>query len=86
MKRDLCARGRCVGCVWQCRQNLLRAASELNDRAHQYRLVEKRLLVRFKDRNPAPLNNLDVLLQSTHEQLITLGNKARGPLCVFRPG
>jgi hypothetical protein len=59
----------------QCRQNLLRAASELNDRAHQFRVIEKRLLVRFKDRNPAPLNNLDVLLQNTHEQLIVLGNK-----------
>lgn len=66
------------GCIdehFECRQNLLRAASELNDRAHQFRVIEKRLLVRFKDRNPAPLNNLDVLLQSTHEQLIHLGGK-----------
>jgi hypothetical protein len=65
----------------QCRQNLLRIASELNDRAHQFRVVEKRLLVRFKDRNPAPLNNLDLLLRSTHEQLIALGNKV-GLQCV----
>jgi Bardet-Biedl syndrome 9 protein len=59
----------------QCRRNLLKASSELNDRAHQFRLIEKRLLVRFKDRNPAPLSNLDLLLRSTHNQLMDLGNK-----------
>jgi hypothetical protein len=58
--------------------------SELNDRAHQFRLIEKRLLVRFKDRNPAPLNNLDVLLNSTHEQLITLGTRVRPCVCCTR--
>ena len=31
--------------------------------AGQFRLIQKRLLVRFKDRNPAPLKDLDSLLQ-----------------------
>lgn len=42
----------------------------MNDRAHQFRLIQKRLLVRYKDRNPAPLNNLDVLLEGTYHSLI----------------
>ena len=31
--------------------------------AGQFRLVQNRLLVKFKDRNPAPLKDLDSLLQ-----------------------
>ncbi len=37
--------------------------------AHQFRSVQKRLLARFKDKNPAPLKQLDTLLDDTHEQL-----------------
>jgi Bardet-Biedl syndrome 9 protein len=49
---------------------LAQAKSELNDRSHQYRLVQKRLLVRFKDRNAPPLNGLDTLLRISNDQLM----------------
>ena len=43
---------------------------------HQLRVVEKRLLVRVKDRNPAPLSNLELLLEGTHAQLMALAEQA----------
>jgi Bardet-Biedl syndrome 9 protein len=48
---------------------------ELEERATQFRAIQKRLLVRFKDRNPAPLANLDLLLQGTHAQLMELADR-----------
>jgi Bardet-Biedl syndrome 9 protein len=50
-------------------------AAALNDRAQQFRLLQKRLLVRFKDRNPAPLASLDVLLAGTHAALVDLADR-----------
>merc|ERR1712039_791424 len=44
--------------------------TELADRTQQYRVVQKRLLVRFKDRNPSPLNHLDYLLSHTFENTV----------------
>lgn len=57
------------------RKEKLELSAELNDRAHQFRVIQKRLLVRYKDRNPAPVNCLDVLLHGTYEQLITLSHR-----------
>ncbi len=51
-------------CTCRARRALAKAYSALNDRAHEYRLVTKRLLGRFKDRAPAPLNRLDILLET----------------------
>lgn len=65
----------CIDDHFQCREALNEAHSLLNDRAHQFRLIQKRLLVRFKDRNPAPLNNLDQLLHGTYNQLIDIGHQ-----------
>lgn len=42
---------------------------ELSKLTEQYTAIQKRLLVRFKDKNPAPLNNLDYLLQLVHSQV-----------------
>lgn len=47
----------------------------LNCAAHQYRVVEKRLLSRFKDRNPSPLNNLDTVSEETFLRLVDLGDE-----------
>uniref|UniRef100_A0A7S2WDC7 PTHB1 N-terminal domain-containing protein n=1 Tax=Rhizochromulina marina TaxID=1034831 RepID=A0A7S2WDC7_9STRA len=60
---------------FDCRGGLLEANSLLNDRAHQYRVIEKRLLVRFKDKNPAPLAQLDEVLSETHQQIVELGHR-----------
>jgi len=48
--------------------------SDLNDRAHQFRIIQKRLLLRFKDRNPSPLNQLDTIMNGTYSQLVDLSN------------
>ncbi|KXZ41737.1 BBS9 protein [Gonium pectorale] len=56
------------------RQRVADLRSKLEDRAVQFRNIEKRLLMRFKDKSPAPLNQLDVLMNETYEGLIDLGN------------
>ena len=43
----------------RCRHELAHLNDELAKRAQQFRVIEKRLLVRLKDRNPAPLQNLE---------------------------
>ena len=35
-------------------------------------MIQKRLLNRFKDKNPSPLNNLDFILNHTYEQIINM--------------
>jgi Bardet-Biedl syndrome 9 protein len=68
----------CIDDHFACRKQLEESHDVLNNRAHQYRTIQKRLLVRFKDRNPAPLNHLDWLIQGTHSQLIDIGNTIEG--------
>ena len=53
------------------RRQLALQVSLLNDRAHQFRMVQKRLLVRFKDRNPTPLGGLDSLMKESYAALLT---------------
>lgn len=59
------------------RVRLRETLSQLNDCAHQFRMIEKRLLVRFKDRNPTPLSGLDVLMRETYQKLLGLGDAAQ---------
>jgi Bardet-Biedl syndrome 9 protein len=54
------------------RKHLEELRSDLQDRTQQYRVIQKRLLVRFKDRNPSPLTHLDTLLTLTFEQTVQL--------------
>lgn len=54
------------------RKHLEELRSDLADRTQQYRVIQKRLLIRFKDRNPSPLNHLDALLSLTFEQVLQL--------------
>ena len=56
------------------RLDLRRTSSQLNDRAAQFRVIQKRLLARFKDRNPAPLNHMDTLLAETHRGIVALAD------------
>ena len=46
----------------------------LEDRSYQFRLIQKKLLNRFKDKNPSALNNLDFLLQHTYQQVLEVAN------------
>jgi Bardet-Biedl syndrome 9 protein len=47
------------------RKALSEAEAELGQQMEQFIAVQKRMLTRFKDRSPAPVNNLDYLLQRT---------------------
>ncbi|XP_039771064.1 protein PTHB1 isoform X2 [Ornithorhynchus anatinus] len=46
----------------------------LSERAVQFRAIERRLLTRFKDKTPAPLQHLDTLLDGTYRQVIALAD------------
>ena len=59
------------------RVRLRETEATLNDRAQQFRVIQKRLLVRFKSKNPAPLNNMDTLLRGTYQSLQELGTLAK---------
>ena len=47
----------------------------LDDRTYQFRIIQKKLLNRFKDKNPSALNNLDFLLTHTYGELIETCNQ-----------
>jgi Bardet-Biedl syndrome 9 protein len=49
--------------------------TELRNLAHQFRSIQKRLLIRYKERNPTPLNNIDSLFHLTYNKLINTANK-----------
>lgn len=57
------------------RHNLQNSLSQLNDVAHQFRMVEKRLLARFKDRTPSALNGLDIIMRESYEGTMYLGEQ-----------
>ncbi|XP_025235501.1 protein PTHB1 isoform X14 [Theropithecus gelada] len=46
----------------------------LSERAVQFRAIQRRLLARFKDKTPAPLQHLDTLLDGTYKQVIALAD------------
>ncbi|KAM7382893.1 hypothetical protein PAMP_002590 [Pampus punctatissimus] len=48
----------------------------LSERAVQFRAIQRRLLTRFKDKTPAPLQNLDTLLDATYSQVMALADAA----------
>lgn len=56
----------------QARGELASKTERMGQRAHQFRSVQKRLLVKFKDKNPQPLLHLDLLLDDTCQQLNAL--------------
>jgi Bardet-Biedl syndrome 9 protein len=48
----------------------------LERQAQQFRAIQKRLLMRFKDKTPTSLSHLDTLLDGTYLQLMALGEKS----------
>jgi len=59
---------------FKARQALAQSQQVLSERAHQFRSIQKRLLVRFKDRNPSPLQNLDKLFEATYKQMLSISS------------
>lgn len=46
----------------------------LAERAVQFRAIQRRLLTRFRDKTPAPLQHLDTLLDGTYKQVMALAD------------
>lgn len=55
---------------------LVNIYSQLNDRAHFFRAIQKKLLTRFKDKNPLPLSGADLLMRDSYSQLLLLSDEA----------
>lgn len=49
--------------------------AQLNDNAHQFRVIEKRLLVRMKDRTYLPMGGLEVLMHETYNCILQTADK-----------
>ena len=61
---------------FELRSKLAEELSMLNNSAHQYRMVQRRLLVRFKDRNPTPLLGLDTLMRESYTALLRISKSS----------
>ncbi|XP_054477233.1 protein PTHB1 isoform X2 [Anoplopoma fimbria] len=61
---------------FQLRVSALQYQDLLSERAVQFRAIQRRLLTRFKDKTPAPLQNLDTLLDATYSQVMALAEAA----------
>lgn len=57
----------------QLRLNAGKYEQLLSERAIQFRAIERRLLARFKEKTPAPLQHLDTLLEGTYRQVSIAG-------------
>ncbi|XP_065439831.1 protein PTHB1 isoform X5 [Chrysemys picta bellii] len=57
-----------IDCHFELRLNAEKFEELLSERAIQFRAIERRLLTRFKDKTPAPLQHLDTLLEGTYRQ------------------
>ena len=53
-------------------QNYTKLSQEMVARTNELLFIQKRLLTRYKEKNSAPLNNLDVLLETAVAELITM--------------
>jgi Bardet-Biedl syndrome 9 protein len=51
------------------RTHLQQLSVDLADRTRQFRIIQKRLLVRFRDRNPTHVDNLESLLRMSFDQV-----------------
>ena len=60
---------------FELREKIAQAKKRLEDRSYQFRIVEKRLINRFKDKNPTPLNNLDFLLTQTYQEMMGIATE-----------
>jgi hypothetical protein len=57
------------------RRDVIAATQALEYRALEVRLVTKRILVRFKDKTPSPLNRLDMIAEIAHDNVLKAGQE-----------
>ncbi|KAL9653336.1 hypothetical protein ABK040_001972 [Willaertia magna] len=48
---------------------------QLDNLAHQFRSIQKRLLIRYKDKNPTSINSLDTLFENTYNEILNTSLK-----------
>lgn len=58
----------------EARQRLQQNKSQLEDYCVQYRCINKRLLIKLKERNLTSLSNLDILLEMYYEKVMIVAN------------
>ncbi|KAK9738823.1 PTHB1 N-terminus [Popillia japonica] len=58
-------------------QEMTSLQDELNLLSTQHRLIQKRLITKFKQKNPTPLNHLDILLEKTYDDITNVLNKVQ---------
>jgi len=58
-----------IGRHFAARKNLQAAQQRLAELAQQFRAVQKRLLIRFRERNPTPIGALETLFEETYRML-----------------
>ena len=63
---------------WQDRQLIVSIKVALARYAHQFRVVQKRLIARYRERNPAELNALDVMLMETFQRISQRSSELSG--------
>jgi Bardet-Biedl syndrome 9 protein len=61
------------------RYQVIDLQNSLSSYSAQFRAIQKRLLIKLKDRNPTPLNNLETLLKVAQTQVICLDIKKFKP-------
>ena len=60
----------------QTRLNLASISDLIQQRSNQFRVIQKRLLTKFKEKNADSLMNMDALLEGTYRQLSSLSDAA----------
>nr|XP_023015826.1 protein PTHB1 [Leptinotarsa decemlineata] len=59
------------------RQRVIELEEYLCQLSSQYRIIQKRLIAKFKMKNPSPLTNLEILLEDTHSDIIEVTEKLK---------
>jgi len=57
------------------KKEILVLSKSLENRTYEFRLIQKRLLNRFKDKNPSALNNLDQLLSASYSSIMQISQQ-----------
>ena len=52
-------------------------SKKLDNLCTQYRVINKRLLARFKDKNPSPLKGLETLVRETYEKILEASDQVQ---------
>ncbi|GAB1608724.1 protein PTHB1 isoform X1 [Argonauta hians] len=60
------------------RREVGRCKEELRQKAAQFRAIQRRLLIKYRDKTPTPLVGLDIMLEETYHQILLLSELIEG--------